>query len=521
MSGWRWGILFAAGLGVAILAARSIRTPGYMDADYYAATAGQLAQGRGFSEPFLWNYLDDPQGLPHPSHLYWQPLTSIVAAASLAVFGPSFRAAQLPFILATALLPLLTAAIALRLSGDAGQATLAGLLAALPGFYLPFFVTTDSFSPFALIGGLSLALTAEVSRRPTLMRWLAVGALAGLAHLTRTDGVLLALPALAVAVGSGRGRRVALAAILGAYLAVMAPWWARNLRTVGSLMAPGGARVLWLTSYDELFTYPASQLTASRWLSSGWAAIGLARLQAVWANLKTLVAVNGLIFLVPLMIWGAVRQRHEPLVRAALIYLGGLFLLMSLAFPFAGARGGYFHSSAALMPVLWALVPSGLGGLIALGARLRGWEPDQARRVLSVGAVALAGLLTAGLLWTRVLGCAGCWDAGALAYSRVGARLAPIDPSVGVTAVNNPPGFFLATGRQAVVIPDGDAAMLNLVVRRYRVAWVILDANRPGPLADLYAGRENSTWLQRVDSLPGSGGQPLVILRVINSGLGP
>ena len=102
MSRRRWAALVVLGLLVAAIAARWVRAPGYMDADYYDVTARELAGGHGFSETFLWNYLDDPQGVPHPSHLYWMPLASVLAAAGMALFGNTFRAAQLPFVLLAA-----------------------------------------------------------------------------------------------------------------------------------------------------------------------------------------------------------------------------------------------------------------------------------------------------------------------------------------------------------------------------------------------------------------------------------
>jgi hypothetical protein len=72
--------LWALGLALVLLAAAFQSVPGYMDAEYYYAGGLRLAEGSGFSEPFLWNYLNDPVGLPTPSHTYWMPLASILAA---------------------------------------------------------------------------------------------------------------------------------------------------------------------------------------------------------------------------------------------------------------------------------------------------------------------------------------------------------------------------------------------------------------------------------------------------------
>jgi hypothetical protein len=85
---WRHYLLLAS-LGLAFSAAIAAfqPVPGYMDADYYCAGGLQLAAGRGFSEPFLWNYLDDPAGLPHPAFSYWMPLTSLLAALGMTITG--------------------------------------------------------------------------------------------------------------------------------------------------------------------------------------------------------------------------------------------------------------------------------------------------------------------------------------------------------------------------------------------------------------------------------------------------
>ena len=103
-------ILFFIGLAIPLLIAQFQSLPGYMDADYYFGGGVQLVRGKGFTEPYLWNYLDNPQGLPHPSHAYWMPLASIVAAAGMGLTGQAtYASARLGFILLAALVPLLTA----------------------------------------------------------------------------------------------------------------------------------------------------------------------------------------------------------------------------------------------------------------------------------------------------------------------------------------------------------------------------------------------------------------------------
>ncbi|MFN2304750.1 MAG: hypothetical protein ACK2TV_13555, partial [Anaerolineales bacterium] len=99
-------ILYLISLTTVVIVAAFQSSPGYMDADYYYAGGVQLAEGHGFQEEILWNYLDDPSGLPHPSHAYWMPMPSILAATGMKLMGSSnFDAAQLGFLLLAALVP--------------------------------------------------------------------------------------------------------------------------------------------------------------------------------------------------------------------------------------------------------------------------------------------------------------------------------------------------------------------------------------------------------------------------------
>jgi len=500
---------------MAVLAAGVVQSPGYMDADYYFATGRELSRGHGFNEPFLWNYLDDPPGLPHPSHLYWMPLASVLAAGSMRVLGEGFRAAQIPFLLLTAALPPLTAALALRVTSQLRWAVLSGLLAAFPGFFLPFFVTSDAFAAYAVLGGGLLWVLAEASQSGKGRWWLGSGALLGLCHLARADAPLMLLPALYAVLRSRSGRALALGLLLSGYVAVMAPWFVRNLAEVGSPLNPGGVRVLWMLGYDDLFSYPASGLSLGRWLGAGLAAHLELRLSAAGTMLQRALAENGLVFLSPFMLLGAVRLWSQAHVRIAMVYLIGLFAGLALAFPAVGARGAYFHASVAVMPILWSLAPVGVAaGTQWVGAR-RGWNIPRAVRTFTAGSVVIAGLLTLVLLARRMPGAGGGgWGSGSEAYEAVGEQLARLDDGRTPVAVNNPPGFFAATDWPAVVIPNGDPPVLYQVVQRYGVGWVVLDANHPQGLAELYAAPTGLEWLRPVTSWPDSRGQPVWLLAV-------
>jgi len=302
-------ILFLLGLLAPVTTACFQPVPGYMDADYYFAGGLQLASGHGFNEPYLWNYLDDPAGLPHPSHAYWMPLASILAAAGMLLSGQqTWTGARLVFLLVAACLPPLTAALSCSLTSRRDLAFLAGLLAAFPGFYLPFLPITESFGVTMLFGG--LFFLALGNRRMTAAhRAGLLGILAGLFHLARADGLLWLLLAWTAILLLARGvplrtRLAHLGLCCAAYLLVMAPWFARNAVVFGSPLAPGGMRTLWLTSYEETFAFPADKLTFRAWLDAGLVAIARARGWALGFNLASALSVQGGIFLLPLMLAG-------------------------------------------------------------------------------------------------------------------------------------------------------------------------------------------------------------------------
>ena len=517
MKTWRWSLLLILGAVVAGFVAFGIQSPGYMDAEYYFTTAQRLAGGAGFTEPFLWNYLDDPKGIPHPSHLYWMPLTTIVSAGPMVLFGKSFRVAQFPFLILTAALPALTAVLALKLHGDQRWAWRSGLIASLPGFFLPYLVTTDTFILYMFIGGAALWILNDAVQNKGTSRWIMAGLLIGLGHLTRTDGFLLLVPAMIALLWIERGKGRAFLFLMIGYLLPTVPWFARNIIVTGSALPPGNGRVLWLLSYDELFSYPADILTRARWLSSGFLSIFRARFQALWINLQRLIGENGLVFLGPFMALGAHRLWKHPLVRLATTYLVLLLGVMSFIFPYAGSYGGFFHSSAALMPVLFVLAPAGLDTAIEWGAKKRGWNLREAKVILGAGTVALLGILNVSLIWTRVIGSTPSepqWAYTQRTYQEVGELLCRLEESPGVVAINNPPGFYLATSMESVVIPNGPTETLRQVVDRYNVDWVVLDANRPVGLAELYNAPETAPWLELVDTLQDSQGREILLLKV-------
>ena len=494
------GLLFLLGLLIVLAAARFQAAPGYMDADYYYAGGVRLASGAGFSEPFLWNYLDDPVGLPHPSYTYWMPLASLLSAAGMLLSGSTdFNAARLLFFPLAALLPVVTAHLAYRFSGRRRNGWIAGGLALAPGFYLVYWGITETFVLYMLLGSLFLMLAPapQAEGRPVLLRAAALGLLAGGMHLTRADGALWLVLALGVVFLWPVVRRAPLKRMIGTllvvlagYLWVMFPWYARNLLLYGAPFAPGGSRALWLTYYDQTYAYPAGRVNFAAWWAAGLPAALQARLDALWMNLKTALGVQGEIFLLPLMLVGLWRVRQRPEVRLA--GLGWLLtlLVMSIIFPFAGARGGFLHSGAAFQLVWWAAAPLGLEAFIGRGVRWRNWNLERSAPIFGSLMILVCVVMSLALFSLRVMDAKTgelVWQKSWGDYVQAAALLDDLHvPADTPVMVNNPPGFYAATGRPALVITDGGVEPLLAAARRYGGRYVILERNHGPALNGLY-----------------------------------
>ena len=146
--------------------------------------------------------------------------------------------------------------------------------------------------------------------------------------------------------------------ILG-YLLVMLPWFSRNWQVAGTLLPAEGSKAAWLADYDDLFSY-GKEISPRTFWAQGWEAIWRGRWWALVANLQTVIAVWGMIILTPLALVGGWHLRRHGLVQLAGIYALLLFAAMTLVFAFPGARGGLFHSGAAVYPFMAALAAVGL-----------------------------------------------------------------------------------------------------------------------------------------------------------------
>ncbi|MDY7041626.1 MAG: hypothetical protein SVX38_12265, partial [Chloroflexota bacterium] len=301
------------------------------------------------------------------------------------------------------------------------------------------------------------------------------------------------------------------------YLLVMAPWFARNFLAVGAPLSPAGTMTLWLTDYDDLYSF-GKELSWRTYLAWGWSNILRAKLHVAWINFQRLWAEGLMIFLLPFAAVGVWRLRRRVEFLPALIYAPLLYAAMTLAFTEPGWRGGWFHSGAALLPFLYAAAMEGLDTLVGWVARFRrDWDVDQARLVFSGGLVALAVLFSGYLYGGRVLGGgpdAPSWNRRDQVYADLAAWLDEHVQSDAAVMVNSPPTFYYFSGRPCLAVPNGDLETLLAVAQRYGGDLLILDRNRPGPLAALYEGEMSDSRVELWATLEDDQVGPVRVYRI-------
>lgn len=486
---WKYYIAaFFLGISIFTLYALLQTTPGYMDAEYYYSMGLRIAREGTLSEPFLWNYLHPVREVPHPGFTYWMPLPAFVAASGMALTGlVNFMGAKIGSIIIAGFIPVITMKLTYDLSGKRSTAFLAGAFALVPVFYSPFFGTTDSFGLMMVLGGLFVLTIRNNGKKEYLVL---LGLLAGLIHLTRADGFVWLAIACLIALQSTDNWHRRIGMVLTGYIIFMGPWLIRNWISLGELLPSGTTNIFWMTEYNDLFAYQPSKIKFENWIQQGWPVLISNVVGAFIANLKTVLFVQGQILLAPLIGIGYWKYKKEISVWGAITGLGLIFIVMTVIFPFAGQRGGFLHSGAALQPLLWALAGCGFDKLIDIGVEKRGWETGKATLLFGVSLFFVLACATGFVYSDRVIG-------GDLQYPQwnrsfqTSLEISHAVEEIGaeqsdLLMINNPPGLYAATGRQSIVIPNGDIKTVLEAANEFNLKYLVLEVNHPAELNELY-----------------------------------
>ena len=495
--------LFLVFFVCAIFSAFLRGVPGYMDESYYLVSARNLAAGNGFQENLIWNFMDDPEGLPHDSHLYWMPMVSIISATGMKVFGLNYLAASLPHALIAAFIaPCVYLSLKLWIK-DQFWAVVGGILAILGGYYFAYYSAGDAFSLYMLIGYGYFVVISRIftqNQRNIVISGLTIGVLAGIMHLTRADGLIWAamIPfffTFAAIIAHKQGkislRPYILGAVLGLglYFLFMSPWYLRNLENFGSLTAKGSSSNLFITTYNDLFSYPATVVTLQRWLETGWAILLRQRADAAATNLLSILGVQLLVFQLPFALVGVWNNRKSVWVQVNLFCMAILFIFFSVLFPLAGQRGGFFHSGTAFQIFLWVMSISGLRAVVVKLPLSEGINRNKFEQFIGVGFLFIVLTVSGVLSFPKF----SSWDAGVSEIVEIEHALEESEISTEeIILINDPATFHWVTFRPTIVIPSGDESTILSVMDRYGADLVVLQINHPPELSGLYLAPSDS-----------------------------
>ena len=521
---WLLGLLIGAILVGALLTRLALAVvaehPGHADHAHYYILARNLASGRGYEIDYIWHFLSHPTGIPTYSNDYWMPFASVLISLALRLFDHSLRAALLPSIVLGMALAVPTYQWGMAYARSRWVAWGAVALVWFNPLLYKSSLLTDTAIYFVFFAVYSLYCMTLGWRKPRY--FVVAGGLAGLAHLTRQDGVLLLVTLLAVISSSpqpARVRRNTAGAALLVYVLVLAPLLVGNLRSMGTPLPSGSMRTMFATEYEDIYTYK-DRLTLENYLDQGLNAIvrykgevaveNGTRLQGLLWNgqsVREYVGSTRSFYLVlSYVLWGLLiveiaylvrtpaLRNHRELYLPLALYFEFLFLFYTVVASATTEGGGFRRSALTIVPFLAVMIVNALARVI---------KP----RLL---AEAVYGVLLAFLVAESFLAAENTLavnrDVGA-AFERVGVAIeadsAQRDIAAPVLMARDPWEASYSTGFPAVQIPNDDLATILVAAQRYDVTYILL----PAPRADLepiFSGEEDDLRFVWIATLPGT-----------------
>jgi hypothetical protein len=363
----------------------------------------------------------------------------------------------------------------------------AGVLTALPALSFVYMAQPDNFSLYQPLVAGSLFLAGR-GLRGSPRAFVLAGLLAGLATLSRNDGVLV-LAVLGAAFlwdrlrtfrGFGgeprRPARIPLLAALGAvalFAVSMGPWYLRQIAVFGTLSpSTASGKVLFIRDIGEWnsITIPA---TLDHLLGMGWGPLLMTRIGGLIAALFIFSVLIGALVLVPFLLVGAWRRRRDAAFGPFLGYAFLLFAFSAIVSAVHVPGGTFIHSAVALAPHGYVLALEGIVlGVAWMGRRRATWRPERAGRIFVTAAVGF-GVLAA------VWGAANVhrsWDekrsrAEAVAQGLVDGGALPDDRVMSIDAS----GTRYWTGHGGVVLVNDPIDTVESVARAYGIRWLVLE----------------------------------------------
>lgn len=478
--------------------------PGVADPNHYFNMAVRVVEGHGLTIDYVWQYNVPPDDIVHPEE-HWMPLTALIAAVPMSLFGISVRAAVLPSIAAGVLLPALVylAARQWKLSHAAALMSAAGA-AFLPEFMLNSLRTDTTIFAAVFVTG-ALAAFHHGLKHGSAWAYGLCGVLTGLAYLTRTDGALILPLVPAVIIVMALVRRHADTAfrprwsplVVVGFVLAAAPYWVYNLNATGMIGSPETSDMFFFTDHNDHYAYGRTftlqtmleaqtfgQILGKRIFEF---AAGI-RMATTTLDLFAVPVIGGLILLVV--------RRDRPRLIAALpvvLLIIGAFIAYAVFIPYKAQAGSLKKAWLMALP---ALLP-------AAGYAL---EQVIAQPRLRYGALALILGLTAanGIELVRAdLRFAAAYRSTVEAAVAVLQTLPDVNADGDRRVMTQDPYMLRYAGVRSVMFPFEDRDLVYEIALRYGIDYLLMPPARPS-LDALYLRTETDPRFVFAADVPGT-----------------
>jgi hypothetical protein len=283
-------------------------------------------------------------------------------------------------------------------------------------------------------------------------------------------------------------------ACLAVFVAVMAPWWARQLMVFGSLSpSTASGKVLFIRDIGE-WNSVGTPADLGHLLGMGIGPLIATRIggfiAAAWIYV---VLVCGIVLAAPLALGAWARRRSEDFL-PFFAYGGLLFLFSGLVSAIHVPGGTFIHSAVALAPHSYILALEGVGiGVAWVAARRPAWKALAATRVFTTAAIAFSLMIA----WFGVGAVHSQW---AVRRDRIDAVADALDsrlvPRSDLVMSIDAASTRYATGHGGVVLVNDDLGTILQVAFAYDIRWLVLDAtDGVAAVKPILDGTERPPWI--------------------------
>ncbi len=485
-----WTILFLAGLIAGLILRFYLvgftQTPGHGDPAFYYTVAKNLVDGRGFVVDYIAYYFQGLVPITHYSNDFWNPLTSVMLAIPMKLFGKSVFNALIASMTAGLVIPIVGYLAAKHYSNSEAVAVTAGLLTYFAPIQVWGSVATDSNIFFGAFGVLALYVIMLGGEKPKY--YLVAAFLIGLTSLTRNDGVLL-LTAAAIGIFLSPinfKKKICLGAVtLLIYGITLSPFIAKNYSAFHSPFPQGPSSTMFLTTYEDFHAY-GKTLNWATYSQQGFHSIIKNKFHVAQQNLSQVESFL-LPFFVILILAGIIHLFFAKEYRKKILFLlpSAVFAITEYLFytfiaSFSGP-GSLPKALAILIPFLY--IP--FADLL-----VRFSKSKSAITIVCVILCIYSGIKSYQMIYPSI----DYYNKMYQVYNQIRTVILSDteqnnqDPNNIVIMTRDPWDVYEGTGFKAIMIPNNDLETIYFIAHYYRVGYILLPAPRIA-LGPIYSGK--------------------------------